>query len=80
MKTYKSHLSTHHHDENNTQVYELRTRFPQRTGVRGVRVSVIITEVFGNIVACQLCHDVWDVSVRAQVLQPFVSTTWWRKI
>lgn len=51
------------------------TRLSQGTGVWGVWVSVIITEVFGNIVSSQFGHNVWDVSIRAEVLQPFMSTT-----
>lgn len=49
------------------------------TRVWGVRVSVVITEVFGNVVACQLGHNVGDVAIGTEVLQALVSTTLWRK-
>lgn len=48
------------------------------TGVWRVWVAMVITEVFGDVVACQLSHNVGDVSIRAEVLQPFMSPTWWR--
>lgn len=57
---------------------KVSTCLSQGTGVRRVWVSVVITEVFGNVVSRQLSHNVWDVSVRAEVLQPFVGTTLWR--
>lgn len=41
------------------------TRLSQGTGVWWVWVAVVITEVFGNIVACELCHNVGDVSIGA---------------
>lgn len=40
---------------------------------------MVITEVFGNVVSRQLSHNVGDVSIGAEVLQPFMSATWWRK-
>lgn len=49
------------------------------TRVWGLRVSVVITEVFGNVVACQLGHNVGDVAIGTKVLQALVSTTLWRK-
>lgn len=58
---------------------EIFTSLSQRTGVGRVWVSVVITEVFGNIVACQLGHNVGDVAERTQVLQAFVSTPLWKK-
>lgn len=61
----------------------LRTRgstaLSQWTRVWGVRVSVVITEVFGNVVACQLGQNVGDVAIGTEVLQALVSTTLWRK-
>lgn len=41
---------------------------------------MVVAEVFRNVVACQLCHNVGDVPKGAQVLQPLMSTTWWRKV
>lgn len=59
--------------------FEVFTTLSQRTGVGRVWISVVITKVFGNIVACQLGHDVGDVAKRTQVLQAFVSTPLWKK-
>lgn len=53
------------------------TGLSQRTGVRRVWVSVVIAQVFGNVVAGQLGHYVGDVPKRAQVLQALVSTPLW---
>lgn len=47
----------------------------QRTGVWRVRVSVVIAEVLGHIVACQLCHNVGDVAIGPEMLQALVSST-----
>lgn len=55
------------------------TSLSQGTGVWGVWVSMVITEVFGDVVACQLSHNVGDVTEGAEVLQTLVSTTLWRK-
>ncbi len=55
------------------------TSLSQGTGVWGVRVTVVITEIFGNVVTCQLGHNVGDVAKGAEVLQPLMSTTLWRK-
>lgn len=60
---------------NNVLRTRVSTGLSQRTGVWRVWVSVVITEVFGNVVACQLGHNVGDVAKRAEVLQPFMSTT-----
>lgn len=64
---------------NNVLKTRVSTCLSQGTGVWRVWVSVVIAEVFGNIVACQLGHNVGDVAVRAEVLQPLMSTTLWRK-
>lgn len=51
----------------------------QGTRVWRVGVPVIITDVFGDVVACQLGNNVGNVAERAEVLQPLVSTALWRK-
>lgn len=61
------------------QRIRVRTCLFLGTRVGGVRVPVVITEVFGDVVARQLSHNVGDVSIRAEVLQPLVSATSWRK-
>lgn len=55
------------------------TGLSQGARVRGVWVSVVLAQVFGDVVASQLGHNVGDVAERAEVLQPFVSTTWWSR-
>lgn len=54
------------------------TCLSQGTRVGGVGVSMLIPEVFGDVVARQLGHYVGDVSIGAEVLQPFVGAPWWR--
>lgn len=51
------------------------TCFSNRTRIWRVRVALILTEVLGNVVTSQLCHNVWDVAKRTQVLQTFMSST-----
>lgn len=64
---------------NNVLRTRVSTRLSHGAGVWRVRVSVVLAEVFGNVVACQLSHNVGDVAKGAEVLQPLVSTALWRK-
>lgn len=51
------------------------TSLPNRTWIWRIWVSVIITEIFGNIISSQLSHKVGDVSKWTEELQALVSTT-----
>jgi len=55
------------------------TCLSQGTRVWRVRVPVVLAEVFGNVVSGQLGHNIGDVAKGSEVLEPFVSTTLWRK-
>lgn len=50
------------------------TCFANRTRIWRIWVALIFTEVLGNVVTSQLCHNVWDVTERTQMLQAFMSS------
>lgn len=50
------------------------TSFSLRTRIWRIWVAVIIAEVFGNVVTCQLSHNVGNVAIGTEVLQPLMST------
>lgn len=51
------------------------TCFSNGAGIWRVWVALVFTKVLRNVVTSQLCHNVWDVAKRTQVLKTFVSST-----
>lgn len=51
------------------------TGFSQRAWVRWIRISMVLAEVFWDIVSSQFCNNIWDVPVGAEMLKSLMSTT-----
>lgn len=59
---------------------KLRTSLPSWAWIRRVWVSVVVNDIFGNIISRQLGHKVGDVSKGTEELQALVSATLWKNI